>query len=116
MIKKLLLMLTSVLLTLALLEVVVRLFENRIEKLQLRGGWSGQLQTLSDPKLGKRIAPNAPGHDAHGFRNASVPNHADVVTLGDSQTWGQNVETNEAWPQVLGRLSGMSLYNMGMDG
>lgn len=71
---------------------------------------------VSDPALGNKILPNSPGHDANGFRNASVPAQADLVALGDSQTWGVNVQTAEAWPQQLGKLSGRSVYNMGVGG
>ena len=71
---------------------------------------------VSDPALGNKVLPNSPGHDANGFRNASVPAHADLVALGDSQTWGVNVQTAEAWPQQLEKLSGRSVYNMGVGG
>ena len=69
---------------------------------------------LDDPKLGWRVAPNAPGHDANGFRNDAVPATAEVVVLGDSQTWGVNADRSEAWPQVLGKISRRTVYNMGM--
>jgi hypothetical protein len=56
------------------------------------------------------------GHDANGFRNGSVPTHADIVAIGDSQTWGQNVTIGDAWPQKLSELSGTTVYNMGTNG
>src|SRR4030095_10174267 len=71
---------------------------------------------INDPVLGFRLAPYTLGHDANGFRNDSVPQHADVVVLGDSQTWGVNAERQDAWPQQLSKLSGRSAYNMGMGG
>ena len=71
---------------------------------------------LSDARLGYRIAPNAPGHDANGFRNAAVPSHAEIVALGDSQTWGLNAEQADAWPQALARANGRSIYSMGVLG
>jgi len=71
---------------------------------------------ISDPLLGQRVAPFTLEHDANGFRNDSVPNSADIVVLGDSQTWGTNVLRGDAWPQQLTRLSGRSVYNMGMAG
>lgn len=71
---------------------------------------------LKDPELHHRIAPNAPRHDANGFRNDAVPGRAEIVALGDSQTWGTNVQRSEAWPQVLGRLSNSTVYNMGVGG
>src|SRR6185503_20935478 len=57
-----------------------------------------------------------PGIDAFGFRNEARPLHADVVALGDSHTYGYNVQAGESWPAQLSRLSGLSVYNMGMGG
>ncbi len=71
---------------------------------------------ISDPVLGIRVAANASGHDARGFRNVSAPAHADVVAIGDSQTWGVNAQATDAWPQQLARLSGRSVYNMAVGG
>src|SRR2546425_6494051 len=85
-----------------------------VEKVQL--GDRAKAATVDDPQLGMRVVPYATGHDANGFRNASVPPKVDVVALGDSQTWGINVHTDDAWPQQLERLSGRSVYNMGVGG
>jgi len=71
---------------------------------------------VADPVLGHKLAPFTRGHDSNGFRNDSVPQHADVVTLGDSQTWGVNAERQDAWPQQLAKISGHSVYNMGLGG
>lgn len=69
---------------------------------------------IPDQKLGLRIEPDAPGHDANGFRNEVVPDFVDIVAIGDSQTWGINARRSQAWPQTLARLSGHSTYNMGL--
>ena len=71
---------------------------------------------IADPVLGFKLEPFTRGHDANGFRNDAVPQHADVITLGDSQTWGVNAERQDAWPQQLAKLSGRSVYNMGLGG
>jgi hypothetical protein len=71
---------------------------------------------VPDPRLGIRIVPNSVGHDANGFRNPTVPSQVDVVAIGDSQTWGVNVNAVDAWPQQLARLSGRSVYNMAVGG
>jgi lysophospholipase L1-like esterase len=71
---------------------------------------------IKDPVLGLKLAPYTQGHDANGFRNDIVPNNVDMVALGDSQTWGVNVERKDAWPQQLARISGRSVYNMGLGG
>jgi lysophospholipase L1-like esterase len=43
---------------------------------------------------------NAP-IDLLGFRNRAVPVVADVVTIGDSQTLGENATLDQDWPSVL---------------
>ena len=40
-------------------------------------------------------------HDILGFRNRGVPNVADVVVIGDSQTYGNNVYLSDNWPNQL---------------
>jgi hypothetical protein len=74
----------------------------------------GTLQRIPDPRLGVRLAPNAGGHDANGFRNDTVPDRADIVAIGDSQTYGLNARRSQAWPQTLAGLSGCSTYNMAL--
>lgn len=85
-----------------------------VERIQL--GDRGAPKTIPDPVLGARLAPNAVGHDSNGFRNASVRARVDVIALGDSQTWGVNAQSVDAWPQQLEKLSGRSVYNMGVGG
>src|SRR5207247_2832124 len=51
-----------------------------VEKARL--GDRATLTMVSDPALGNKVLPNSPGHDANGFRNASVPAHADLVEIG----------------------------------
>jgi len=75
------------------------------------------LQTLvSDPRLQVRILPNAPGHDERGFRNHGQVESADVVAIGDSQTWGINVSRSEAWPSVLSVMGNVRVYSMSLGG
>ncbi len=62
--------------------------------------------------LGSKVPDNAPGHDARGFRNAIALDHAEIVALGDSQTWGVNAPVDGAWPQQLARITGRSVYNV----
>src|SRR5262249_53872259 len=49
-------------------------------------------------------------------RNPTVPDAVDVVALGDSHTFGNTAKLREAWPAVLGRETGLSVYNMGLGG
>jgi len=74
------------------------------------------IELIKDPVLGQRVEPYAQGHDANGFRNDTVPQTVDAVALGDSQTWGVNVERQDAWPQQFSKISGRSTYNMGLGG
>ena len=74
---------------------------------------------LNDPILITRPLPLFPAleklgpHDLLGFRNHNVPRLTDVVTVGDSQTYGNNVVFKDSWPQVLKHnLSEASVYNM----
>lgn len=68
--------------------------------------------TLPDPRLGVRGNPAHPEHDAHGYRNPAVPEHAEIVALGDSQTYGSGVAPDEAWPRRLADLTGHSTYGI----
>jgi hypothetical protein len=71
---------------------------------------------VRDDILGIRIPGHSGGHDEWGFRNKQVPRSADIVTLGDSHTYGNTAKMAESWPLVLGRLTGKSVYNLGMGG
>lgn len=81
---------------------------------QTRNEMKYLVQPIPDARLELRLPPLAGGHDEKGFRNDRVPESASIVAIGDSQTWGINASRSEAWPQVLGRLSGRSVYNMGL--
>lgn len=56
------------------------------------------------------------GFDSWGFRNDKVPNKVDIVAIGDSHTYGNTATMANSWPYVLGRLTGRSVYNMGLGG
>ncbi|HKY32867.1 MAG TPA: SGNH/GDSL hydrolase family protein [Candidatus Polarisedimenticolia bacterium] len=73
--------------------------------------------TIPDARLGHRPTPGAPGHDARGFRNESVPAAAYAVALGDSQTHGAStVEPRQAWPRQLEEMIGRNVYSMAYGG
>jgi len=76
----------------------------------------GTPPVIVDPELGHRPSSDAPGHDAWGFRNEAVPPRADVVVLGDSQTYGEGVPADAAWPRVLAHASGRSVYALAYGG
>jgi hypothetical protein len=58
--------------------------------------------------------PHNPDHDRHGYRNPRVPDIADIITLGDSQTYGTGVKREHAWPHQMAALTGMTVYNMAL--
>jgi hypothetical protein len=72
---------------------------------------------LKDPVLGAIPSPTAKGgFDALGFRNRTVPETADIIAIGDSQTYGNTATMDDSWPYALGRLMGRPVYNMGLGG
>jgi hypothetical protein len=73
-------------------------------------------QEIPDDNLISRGNPRFPGHDKNGFRNAVISNKIEIVTIGDSQTYGTSVEFEDAWPRVLGRLTSCEVYNMSLGG
>ena len=80
---------------------------------------------LKDPRTVNRPRPFAGEipefsvgpHDILGFRNRAVPAVADVVVLGDSQTYGLNVMLEDNWPsRMAAQLPGRSVYSMAIGG
>ena len=71
---------------------------------------------VRDPVLGRRLAPGAAGHDRWGFRNREVPPRGDVVTIGDSQTYGVGVPRLHSWPAQLAEITGRHVYNAALPG
>lgn len=73
-------------------------------------------ELMPDPALGHVRRPNRGGMDAWGFRNESVPDRADVVCIGDSQTYGANIRAMDTWPRALARHTGLVVYNLSQGG
>jgi hypothetical protein len=71
---------------------------------------------IPDDALKHRLHPGWPEHDAAGFRNPVALASADVVAIGDSQTFGTGVASAESWPAQLERLTGRSVYSMAVPG
>ena len=71
---------------------------------------------IDDPVMEHRPNPVLTQHDEWGYRNAERPDATDIVAIGDSQTYGASVRRSEAWPHVLGELTGRAVYNMGFGG
>lgn len=55
-------------------------------------------------------------YDARGFRNTDNPRTCEIVALGDSFTEGSRVSDSDPWPVVMGKETGLNIYNLGMSG
>lgn len=106
--KKLLLMLIAVALFLLAAEGLSRVFFDPTDYLWRR--------LKSDDILRYGVEPNTRGHDSWGFRNKSVSTRADIVAIGDSQTYGTSALAKHSWPSILGKLTGAEVYNMSLGG
>ncbi len=69
-----------------------------------------------DPILGQKVLPGSAGHDEWGFRNRHVPVSADIVAIGDSQTYGVSAKGSQSWPAQLARITGSDVYNLALGG
>ncbi len=76
----------------------------------------GVNRTVPDARLGMRLNPLFPEYDARGWRNASALQRAEIVALGDSQTYGLKAPREGAWPQALGRMLHRTVYQMAAPG
>jgi lysophospholipase L1-like esterase len=71
---------------------------------------------IADPTFGVRPNPDFPGHDARGFRNETALTQADIVFLGDSQTYGSGVSAPAAWPSLIRDQVDVPVYSMAFGG
>jgi hypothetical protein len=62
------------------------------------------------------MSPYYPGNDDWGFRNPNVPDRCDILTIGDSNTYGFATTQEFTWPRQLERLAECSTYNMSCGG
>lgn len=109
MLKNLALLLFSTVFALLLAEAVLRLFT----VFPIHGGMHNR---VDDSVLLYRTSPAINGVDRDGFRNPEIKDSYDIAALGDSQTYGWNVSSEESWPQLLGKALGQSVYNFGTGG
>lgn len=70
---------------------------------------------IRDPVLLYKPNPDIPDHDKNGWRNSFVPRQADVVALGDSQTYGVGVAREYNWPSRLAQKE-IGIYNISFGG
>jgi lysophospholipase L1-like esterase len=84
--------------------------------------YASQEFIINDPVLVARAKPLYPDilgmgpNDILGFRNRDVPVSASIVTIGDSQTYGNNAALEQNWPSWMERAlyseSYGRVYNM----
>lgn len=58
-------------------------------------------------------------NDLLGFRNRAIAVRPKIITIGDSQTYGNNAALEQNWPSVLARRLGLppaAVYNMSTGG
>jgi lysophospholipase L1-like esterase len=80
---------------------------------------------LNDPHTNTRFRPLLPAdsgtgpHDVLGFRNTEVPNTANIVVIGDSQTYGVGEALEDNWPSQLQAMTPQQddrVYSMAVGG
>lgn len=71
---------------------------------------------IPDKHVVHRFNPGSRDIDKKGFRNPNVPRTAEIITLGDSQTYGLGVLPSDAWPRRLESMSGRRVYGMAVGG
>lgn len=81
-------------------------------ELGLRIGGVEFSAAVENARLVRRGNPAFPTHDSRGFRNPAALERADVVLLGDSQTYGRFVPPQHTWGRILAEETGLAVYNM----
>lgn len=82
----------------------------------LAAPWEFEPQIMVDDRLGYRPNPAYRDHDRNGFRNRRVPDQAEVVVLGDSQTYGPGLKPRQTWPSFLESEIDKPVYSMAFGG
>lgn len=83
--------------------------------LRFDGAYEGGMY-VADKTLGHRPNRKFPGHDKRGFKNASALDQAEIVVVGDSQTYGPKISMEKTWTSQLALLSGKKVYQMAFGG
>jgi hypothetical protein len=71
---------------------------------------------VQDEVIGHRIEGGSAGHDAWGYRNRAVPEQAEIVAIGDSQTYGVAASAANSWPAWMDRMREEAVYNLAQNG
>lgn len=71
---------------------------------------------IPDTRYGHRVAPLGTTDSNLGFRDPKIPIQADIVAIGDSQTYGVSASATNSWPAQLQALLQRKTYNLGIGG
>lgn len=66
-----------------------------------------------DPDLGYRVSKDFHEADTNGFRNLPGTSY-EIMAIGDSHTYGNNVSSSDSWPAILARDINNGVYNFGV--
>ncbi|MCX6639536.1 MAG: hypothetical protein NTW14_03520 [bacterium] len=70
-----------------------------------------------DEITGFKLVPKTGAHDTWGFKNKKIPEKADIITMGDSQTYNSGSSlTDNCWPMDLGKVLHRDVYNLSLAG
>ena len=130
--KGILLIPLSIFIALVAAEALLRVFPTLLLPVELQIALEASPETwgVSHPYIGYLPTPNSPlivrtsefnipyPTDAHGFNNTDAwPTRADIVTVGDSLTFGYGVAPDEAWPALIARdQRDIKVINLGLIG
>jgi lysophospholipase L1-like esterase len=70
----------------------------------------------ADDRLLFTAHPAFPDIDDRGFRRTPVSGNYRIAAIGDSHTFGYNVDADESWPSLLARDLRVPIYNYGVSG
>lgn len=69
---------------------------------------------IHDSSFGYRLNPGLDDVDREGFRNPDSNVPSGIIAVGDSFTFGNNVDSKDSWPAVLSADTGREVYNTGV--
>ena len=125
-IKNLLLLIFSIFISVFLVELILRNFIIPIEK-----AYHFEPYTLiNDSERGYKLKPNNISEHTNGFFNVSIKTdkysnrdnlnkdfkNMGVVAIGDSQTFGNGLNQNQSWPEILQNKLSINIINTGVPG
>lgn len=97
----------AILLTLLVAEIALRVTARPLTRAS---------NTVPHDRLHYVANPALDGVNGDGFRNPAGSGSYRIAAIGDSHTYGFNVDWEDSWPHQLAAATGMSVYNFGVGG